>query len=150
MTHEPSGHTVPGRVATDSASTSASANTGTISAAISIAALASVLAGVASPRPAQAKGASGATHVTADAGPVTPWPRAIPVRLEPRGGGGARDDIMITTLGEVRTPLADGSFDPVADRVTTSDGRVLDHYYRDSLGITYYEPLDKSIFPVPP
>ena len=85
---------------------------------------------------------------TADAGPVTPWPRTVPVRLEPRDG--ERDDLMVTTLGEVKTPLANGSFDPVADRVTMSDGRVLEHYYRDSLGITYYKPLDKSIFPVPP
>ncbi len=86
--------------------------------------------------------------MTEDAGPVTPWPRTIPARLAPRDG--ERDDLMITTLGDVDTPLADGSFDPVADRVTTADGRVLDHYYRDSLGITFYEPLDKSIFPLPP
>ena len=89
-----------------------------------------------------------AARMTVDAGPVTAWPRTVPVRLEPRGGG--RDDLMITTLGDVHTPLADGSFDPVADRVTTADGRVLDHYYRDSLGITFYAPLDKSIFPLPP
>lgn len=88
------------------------------------------------------------TRMTEDAGPVTPWPRTIPARLAPRDG--ERDDLMITTLGDVDTPLADGSFDPVADRVTTADGRVLDHYYRDSLGITFYEPLDKSIFPLPP
>jgi len=89
-----------------------------------------------------------AAHSTIDAGPVTPWPRTIPVRLEPRAG--ERDDLMVNTLGEVQTPLADGSFDPVADRVTTAGGRVLEHYYRDSLGIAYYAPLDKSIFPVPP
>jgi hypothetical protein len=88
------------------------------------------------------------TRSTIAAGPVTAWPRSVPVRLEPRSGG--RDDLMVTTLGEVRTPLADGTFDPVADKVTTRDGRVVEHYYRDSLGITYYEPIDKSIFPVPP
>jgi hypothetical protein len=98
--------------------------------------------------PAQTQTRAPATRSTIDAGPVTPWPRTIPVRLEPREG--ERDDLMVTTLGEVKTRLADGSFDPVADRVTTSDGHVLEHYYRDSLGITYYEPLDKSIFPVPP
>ena len=95
-----------------------------------------------------ASAASTSTRSTIDAGPVTPWPRPVPVRLEPRTGG--RDDLMVTTLGEVKTPLATGTFDPVADRVTTSDGRVLEHYYRDSLGIAYYKPLDKSIFPVPP
>src|SRR5690348_6885728 len=58
-----------------------------------------------------------AARMTVDAGPVTPWPRPVPIRLQPRG----RDDVMITTLGEVSTPLADGTFDPVADRVTTTD-----------------------------
>jgi hypothetical protein len=148
MIHEQFGRTAPGRAATDPAT--ACARTAAIPVAITAATLFVALVGVAPPLAAQTKGAGAATRVTADAGPVTPWPRTIPVRLEPRGGGGARDDIMITTLGEVRTPLANGSFDPVADRVTTSDGRVLDHYYRDSLGITYYKPLDKSIFPVPP
>ena len=83
---------------------------------------------------------------TIAAGPVTPWPRPVPVRLEPQG----RDDFMVTTLGEISTPLADGVFDPVADRVTTSDGRVIERYYRDTLGIPFYQPIDKSIFPVPP
>ncbi len=82
----------------------------------------------------------------AASGPVTPWPRPIPVRLKPAGP----DDMLVTTLGEVSTPLADGTFDPVADRVTTRDGRVLDDYYTDSLGITYYRPIDKSVFPLPP
>lgn len=115
------------------------------------AALAAQTQAHATARPARAaitRPSATGTRSTVDAGPVTPWPRTIPVRLEPRGGG--RDDLMVTALGEVQTPLADGSFDPVADRVKTTDGRVLEHYYRDSLGITYYEPLDKSIFPVPP
>lgn len=80
------------------------------------------------------------------AGPVTPWPRPIPVRLEPDG----RDDVLVNTLGVVETPLADGVFDPVADRVTTFDGRVIEHYYRDHLEIPFYEPVDKSVFPLPP
>lgn len=90
--------------------------------------------------------ATPAPRMTVDAGPVTPWPRPVPIRLQPRG----RDDVMITTLGEVSTPLADGTFDPVADRVTTTDGRTIDNYYRDSLGIHFYQPIDKSVFPVPP
>ncbi|HEX5437315.1 MAG TPA: NPCBM/NEW2 domain-containing protein [Gemmatimonadaceae bacterium] len=90
--------------------------------------------------------ARGAMKRTVDAGPVTPWPRPVPIRLKPHG----RDDLMITTLGEVSTPLADGTFDPVADRVTTADGRVIEHYYRASLGIRYYAPIDKSVFAVPP
>ncbi len=79
-------------------------------------------------------------------GPVTPWPRPVPVRLKPSG----IDDMLVTTLGEVSTPLADGTFDPATDRVTTRSGRVIQHYYEDSLGITHYRPIDKSVFPLPP
>jgi hypothetical protein len=80
------------------------------------------------------------------AGPVTPWPRPIPVRLKPSG----RDEILVTTLGIVETPLADGVFDPVADRVTTRDGRTLERYYKDTLEVPFYATLDKSRFPLPP
>jgi hypothetical protein len=79
-------------------------------------------------------------------GPVTPWPRPIPVRLKPDG----RDEIFVTTLGMVETPLADGSFDPVADRVTTHDERVIENYYKQQLQIPFYEPIDKSVFRLPP
>lgn len=137
----------------------------TLGSAMAVAAaLAMVLLGADSPLAAQAKGSTATTRISADAGPITPWPRTIPIRLEQRasergsergsdrdgGRGSQRGDLMVTTLGEVETPLATGTFDPVADRVITSDGRVIEHYYRDSLGITYYEPLDKSIFPLPP
>ncbi len=97
------------------------------------------LAAQAGPLPQRAERLAGS-------GPVTPWPRPVPVRLKPAGP----DDMLVTTLGEVSTPLADGTFDPVADRVTTHDGRVLEDYYTDSLGITYYRPIDKSVFPLPP
>lgn len=80
------------------------------------------------------------------AGPVTPWPRVIPARRRPAG----RDDLLVTTLGEVRTPLADSTFDPVADRLTTRDGRTIEHYYRDTLKVPFYAPVDKSRFRVPP
>jgi hypothetical protein len=50
----------------------------------------------------------------------------------------------------VETPLADGTFDPLADRVTLHDGTTIERYYRDALDIPYYEPLDKSDFPLPP
>jgi hypothetical protein len=78
--------------------------------------------------------------------PTSPWPRPIPVRLKPRG----RDDLLVTTLGIVETPLADGVFDPVADRVTTSDGRTLERYVKDQLEVPFYQPIDKSRFPLPP
>lgn len=79
-------------------------------------------------------------------GPVTPWPRPIPVRLEPEG----RDDILVSTLGEVRTTLADGTFDPVRDLVTADDGRVITDYYKRELDVPYFEPIDKRRFPLPP
>lgn len=80
------------------------------------------------------------------AGPVTPWPRAIPARINPP----QRDELFIMTLGEVRTPLADGVFDPLADRLTLTDGTVIEDYYKQRLEIPFYEPLDKSAFPLPP
>ena len=45
-------------------------------------------------------------------GPITEWPRTIPVRLKPDG----RDPLFVATLGDVATSLADGAFDPVRDR----------------------------------
>lgn len=80
------------------------------------------------------------------AGPVSPWPRPIPIRLKPTG----RDDLFVMTLGEVATPLADGVFDPKADTVTLKSGRAIANYYRDQLKVRYYAPIDKSVFPVPP
>lgn len=80
------------------------------------------------------------------AGPVTPWPRPVPVRLAPEEG----DDLLVTLLGEVETPLADGEYDPELDRVTLADGTVVEDYYTEVLDIPYYEPIDKSVFPLPP
>ncbi|MFB3853767.1 MAG: NPCBM/NEW2 domain-containing protein [Vicinamibacterales bacterium] len=74
------------------------------------------------------------------------WPHPIPARVR----DGANPDLFVMTLGDVTTPLADGTFDPVADRVTLRDGSVLANYYRDTLGVKYYQPIDKSIFPLPP
>jgi len=80
------------------------------------------------------------------AGPVTKWPRVIPARTKPAG----RDELLITTLGEVTTPLADATFDPVADRLTAKDGRVVESYYKKELEIPFYAPVDKSRYTVPP
>jgi|WetSurMetagenome_2_1015567.scaffolds.fasta_scaffold00198_18 hypothetical protein len=79
------------------------------------------------------------------AGPVSPWPAIIPARINDPSG-----DLFIMTLGEVKTPVAQGSYDPVKDRMTLNDGTVIEHYYRDSLHVKYYSPIDKSIYPVPP
>ena len=79
-------------------------------------------------------------------GPVTVWPRIIPARI----GNSSNMDLFVMTLGEVTTPIADGTFDPVNDRITLSDGKVINHYYRDSLRLKYYSPVNKTIFPLPP
>jgi hypothetical protein len=63
---------------------------------------------------------------------------------------GPDKDLFVMTLGDVRTPLAQGAFDPVKDQVTLQDGSVLPHYYRDTLKLKFYKPMDKSVFPVPP
>ncbi len=74
------------------------------------------------------------------------WPHPIPARI----ADSSNKDLFIMTLGEIQTPLADGVFDPVKDEVTLRNGKVLRHYYRDTLGIKYYTPIDKTIFPLPP
>jgi len=79
------------------------------------------------------------------AGPVSHWPAIIPARINDPSG-----DIFMMTLGEVSTPVSQATFDPVRDRLTLNDGTVIEHYFRDSLHVKYYSPIDKSIFPVPP
>ena len=74
------------------------------------------------------------------------WPHPFPCRIH----DGANPDLMVMTLGEVQTPLAQGVFDPAKDEVRLGDGRVLRNYYRDSLGVRYFRPIDKSHFPLPP
>ena len=92
--------------------------------------------------PAQTK----PTVPAAQAKPAKAWPHPIPARV--RDGGNR--DLFVMTLGEIETPLADGTFDPVRDQVTLKDGSVLQNYYRDTLGVKFYRPIDKSIFPLPP
>ncbi|HSO77506.1 MAG TPA: NPCBM/NEW2 domain-containing protein [Bacteroidales bacterium] len=79
-------------------------------------------------------------------GPVTEWPRVIPARV----GDTDNRDLFIMTLGEVSTPLAQGKYDPVNDRLTLNDGSVMEHYYRDTLQLKFYKPINKTIFPLPP
>lgn len=80
------------------------------------------------------------------AGPVGAWPVRVPARLKPTG----RDDLLVMTLGKVDTSLADGVYDPLADRVTRRDGATIESYYRRELGMRYFAPLAKSVFPTPP
>ncbi len=80
------------------------------------------------------------------AGDAQPWPAPVPCRIH----DGPNPDLFIMTLGRVETPLADGVFDPVQDRVVLKNGAVKEHYYRDILGVKQYQPLDKSRFSLPP
>ena len=77
---------------------------------------------------------------------VTPWPRQIPCRV----ADGIDRDLFVATLGDVRTPLADGTFDPWKDEVHLNDGKVLSNYYKGTLGVKYFRPLDKRAFALPP
>jgi hypothetical protein len=74
------------------------------------------------------------------------WPYPIPCRIQ----DGNDPDLLVATLGDVDTPLAQGVFDPAKDQVTLNNGTVKEHYYRDTLGVTYYQPIDKTRFPLPP
>ena len=89
------------------------------------------------PAPAQA---------AAKAEPGRAWPHPIPARIR----DGNNKDLFIMTLGDVKTALADGTFDPAKDELTLNDGTVMKNYYRDTLRIKFYKPIDKSIFPLPP
>ena len=74
------------------------------------------------------------------------WPTAVPCRIQ----DGGNLDLFLMTLGDVETPLSQGIYDPRTDDVTLNDGTVMRRYFQDTLGIKYYTPLDKSIFPLPP
>lgn len=76
----------------------------------------------------------------------TQWPHPIPCRVQ----DGNNPDLFVMTLGDVNTPIAQAVFYPVEDRVVLKDGTVIEHYYRDHLGIKYYSPIDKTRFPLPP
>src|SRR5579859_506869 len=90
--------------------------------------------------------AIGDTGAAQQARPEDRWPREIPCRVH----DGANPDLLIMTLGNVDTPLADGRFDPAKDQVRLKDGTVMTNYYRDILGVKFYQPLDKSRYPTPP
>ena len=76
----------------------------------------------------------------------TAWPHPVPCRIQ----DGSNSDLFVMTLGPVKTPIAQGTFDPVNDQVTLNDGTVKTNYYRDILGVKFYKPIDKSRFPSPP
>jgi len=74
------------------------------------------------------------------------WPHPIPLRVR----DGANRNLLVMTLGQVDTSLADGMYDPLTDKATLKDGSVIENYYRDKLGVKYFQPIDKTRFPLPP
>ena len=110
---------------------------------ICLAALVFALGGI---QMAQTTRPAGRRPASRPAAAAPTWPHPIPARIR----DGNNPDLFVMTLGDVTTPLADGLFDPVEDRVTLRDGSVIPNYYRDTLGVKYYKPIDKSIFPLPP
>ena len=74
------------------------------------------------------------------------WPHPIPARIR----DGNNEDLLVMTLGDVSPTIADGMFEPTKDEVRLKDGSVIKNYYRDTLKIKYFQPLDKTHFPLPP
>jgi len=74
------------------------------------------------------------------------WPYPIPCRVK----DGTNKDLFVMMLGDVKPAIADGIYDPMKDEVRLKNGKVIQNYYRDSLRVRYYKPIDKSIFPLPP
>ncbi len=70
----------------------------------------------------------------------------IPCRIK----DGANPELFLMTLGNVKTPISDGFYDPLKDEVILKDGNVIKNYFKDVLGIKYFKPIDKSRFPLPP
>ena len=85
-------------------------------------------------------------HAAVAEAPAKTWPHPVPCRVQ----DGPNKDLLVMTLGDVSTPLADGVFHPVEDMVKLNDGTEKANYFRDTLGVKHYRPLDKSRFPLPP
>lgn len=74
------------------------------------------------------------------------WPRTIPARTV----DGANKDLFVMVLGPVNTSLADATFDPAKDEIRMNDGSTKSNYYKQTLGIKYFRPIEKNIFALPP
>lgn len=85
--------------------------------------------------PARAQGASS-----------LPWLKPVPCRVE----DGDDADLFVMTLGDVKTPLAQGTFDLLGDAYRPFEGPAVQNYYKNVLGVKYFKPIDKSRFPLPP
>ena len=78
--------------------------------------------------------------------PTAAWPHPIPARTKDSGN----KDLFVMVLGDVKTPIADALFDPAKDELRRNDGSVEGNYYKQKLGIKFFAPIDKSVFPLPP
>ena len=74
------------------------------------------------------------------------WPHPIPCRVNDDN----YKELLLMTLGDVQTPLAQGTFYPDKDQVVLNNGRTIENYYKNERGITYFTPLDKTHFALPP
>ncbi|MCM3872098.1 MAG: alpha-galactosidase, partial [Pyrinomonadaceae bacterium] len=74
------------------------------------------------------------------------WPHPIPARVR----DSSNKELLVMTLGDVHPAIADGTFDPANDEIRLKDGTTLKNYYRDTLKIKYFRPIDKSRFALPP
>jgi hypothetical protein len=90
--------------------------------------------------------ASPQAQPAAKAEPAVAWPHPIPARIR----DGNNKDLFIMALGDVKTDIADGIYDPSKDEMTLKDGSVMKNYYRDTLRVKFFKPIDKTIFPLPP
>lgn len=74
------------------------------------------------------------------------WPYKVPARISDEDN----TELFLMALGNIKTGLADGTFDPVKDEIILNDGTVIPNWYTDSLGLEFYSPINKEIFPLPP
>lgn len=93
-----------------------------------------------------ATGALGVSGTTQAAATVKSWPYPIPCRIQDTGN----PDLFVMILGDVSTPLSQGLYDPRTDEATLRDGTVKKGLFKDALGVKFFTPLDKKIFPLPP
>ena len=76
----------------------------------------------------------------------TTWPHTIPCRIK----NGINPELFIMTLGDVQTKLAQGTFYPKQDLVILKHGAQVKNYYKDTLNIKFFKPINKTHFPLPP
>ncbi len=74
------------------------------------------------------------------------WPHPFPCRTATP----ANPALYQLTLGDVKTPLATGVFDPVKDEVRLPGGRRTRDFMKRRLGYRFYAPIDKTKFPTAP